>query len=64
MPKRAKSPVIEDDNQYLVVYHPYPAHPDLDNEDQRRALAYWISAAMRGPEDLIAIHFRRVVSSL
>ncbi|KAJ2981204.1 hypothetical protein NUW54_g10903 [Trametes sanguinea] len=39
MPKRAKTPPIEDDAKYLTVVRPYPAHPNMELEEHRREFA-------------------------
>ncbi|CDO77597.1 hypothetical protein BN946_scf184936.g22 [Trametes cinnabarina] len=44
MPKRAKTPTIEDDAKYLTVVRPYPAHPNMELEDHRREFARWIAS--------------------
>ncbi|KAI0827749.1 hypothetical protein BC628DRAFT_1317715 [Trametes gibbosa] len=56
MPKRAKTPELNDGAKYLTVVNPYPPHPNLELQQHRIDFARWIAACTTPPYLLSFYH--------
>ncbi|KAH9851097.1 hypothetical protein C2E23DRAFT_733751 [Lenzites betulinus] len=57
MPKRPKTPELNDGAKYLTVVNPYPPHPNLEIMQHRIEFAQWI-AACTTPDYLLSFYHK------
>lgn len=58
MPKREKTPEAADDEpKFLAIHCPYPAHANLENLDDTKALGRWLGSII-APQYLLALHHK------
>ncbi|KAJ2922813.1 hypothetical protein H1R20_g14286, partial [Candolleomyces eurysporus] len=63
MVKPEKSPKIQDDANYLVVYQPYPSNADFDLLEDCVAFAIWVAVVLGSYEPVWGIHHKPTARS-